>query len=157
MEKSDSVPLGRAAEWAAPFSGARLRALREQRGLSRQQLAQMADPPLSRAYIYLLEAAPEEPGSERRPSLDVVVRLAGALGVSPGEFLAERRTEAPESEPTDLRVPAELREAADRFGIRDCDVNELSRFSFRGRQPLTPTDWAHLWMAILNSIGLEPG
>jgi len=117
----------------------------------------MADPPLSRAYIYLLEAAPEDPRSERRPSFDVVVRLAGALGVSPGELLTERRPEPPESDPADSRVPAELREAADRFGIRDGDVNELSRFSFRGRRPLTATDWAHLWMAILNSTGLEPG
>jgi hypothetical protein len=39
--------------------------------------------------------------------------------------------------------------------IPEADIEELAQFTFRGRQPRTATDWAHLWMAILTSAGLD--
>jgi transcriptional regulator with XRE-family HTH domain len=140
----------------APFSGLRLRQLREERGLSRQELARATEPPLSRAYIYLLEGSPEEPGdAARRPSYDVVLRLAKALDVSSEAFSAAPVTQADANRSSDSVVPPALRDAAIRFNISERDVDELQRFSFRGRRPQSASDWARLWMAILSSIGLE--
>ena len=155
MEKGTAV---------ARFDGARLRRIREKKGWSRQELAQRTVPPLSRAYIYLLEGSEDEQSAPRRPSYDVVLRLAEALGVTPDAFAAPS-DEAEGSPVSYLRVahdaaptpaiPSALLEAARRFHIPETDVGELARFSFRGLQPQSPADWAHLWMAIVNSVGTE--
>lgn len=148
MEKSDFG--------AQAFSGARLRELREDRGLSRQQLAQQAEPPLSRAYIYLLEGdARDTTDSARRPSYDVVLRLAKALDVSPDAFYARSLAVMQAASDATEAIPLSLQEAADRFKIPESDVHELARLTFRGRRPQKAADWAQLWMAILSSIGSE--
>jgi len=146
MEKSD-------APGQRMFSGLRLRQVREKRGLSRQQLAEKTDPPLSRAYIYLLEGAGEDDGA-RRPSYDVVVRLAKALDVLPEAFSGEPETSGVH-QASDIKIPPALRDAVERFKIPDGDLEELARFTFRGRRPQSASDWAHLWTAILSSVGLE--
>lgn len=142
-------------EFAAPgsFSGARLRKLREQRGISRQQLAAKAQ--LSRAYIYLLEGDSEdEAATTRRPSYDVVVRLAGVLDVSPEAFSSVSGPSLETKEAAAVIAPA-LREAADRFDIPAEDVQELARFAFHGHRPSSPNAWGQLWMAIRNSTGMK--
>ncbi len=136
-----------------PFTGARLRELREQRGLSRQELAQKTQPALSRAYIYLLEGTGDDDGV-RRPSYDVVLRLAKALEVSPDAF-AESKTVIEFKKSSVAEQPQGLREAAQRFKIPAADVQQLAHFAFRGRRPQSAADWAHLWMAILKSVGVE--
>ena len=151
-----SIVMERSDFGTQSFSGTRLRELREDRGLSRQQLAQKAEPPLSRAYIYLLEGdATDTTDGARRPSYDVVLRLAKALDVSPDAFyarsldLTQADSDAPEA------IPVPLQDAADRFKIPESDVHELARLTFRGRRPQKAADWAQLWMAILSSIGSE--
>ena len=57
-----------------------LRALREQQGLSQLELAERAD--VSQGYISALEA-----GEKKNPGLDVLKRLARALGVPVTELL----------------------------------------------------------------------
>lgn len=137
-----------------PFSGARLRRLREQRGISRQQLAAKAQ--LSRAYIYLLEGDSEdEAATTRRPSYDVVVRLAAVLDVLPEAFSSEARPSLETKEAAAAVIAPALREAADRFDIPAEDVQELARFAFHGRRPNSPNAWGQLWMAIRNSTGMN--
>lgn len=60
--------------------GKRIRAVRQQRGMSLRDLANRSG--VSKAYLSQLE---NDPG--RRPSVDVVVRIAEALGVSVLELL----------------------------------------------------------------------
>jgi transcriptional regulator with XRE-family HTH domain len=147
-----------------PFLGSKLRELRELRGLSRQELAQRTEPPLSRAYIYLLEGASED-DPPRRPSYGVVFRLAKALDVEPTAFFEhdiERlamwsppNAKWPEELPVTEDLPKGLHEAAERFQIPDDDVVWLASFGFRGLKPRSAADWAQLWMAVRKSVGLE--
>lgn len=58
--------------------GARLRALRAVQGLSQEQFAHTAG--LDRTYVSGVERG------IRNPTLDVIHRLAAALGVDPGEL-----------------------------------------------------------------------
>jgi len=134
----------------ASFDGSRLRALREERNWSCQDLASRTVPPLSRAYIYLLEGNPGADSNPRRPSYDVVSRLARALDVDPSAFsAATEAADAPEPGPEQFLPPA-LREAADRFSMEEGDVADLARIEFRGRRPHSPTGWAQVWMALVN-------
>jgi transcriptional regulator with XRE-family HTH domain len=64
--------------------GARIRELREARGLTREALAQKIG--MSTVYVRKLEAG------ERTPSLDTLDRLARALGVTLKIELVERRS-----------------------------------------------------------------
>lgn len=57
-----------------------LKTLREQRELSQRDLAKKAR--VTQAYIALLEG-----GEKKNPSLDVLTRIAKALGVPVGELL----------------------------------------------------------------------
>jgi transcriptional regulator with XRE-family HTH domain len=52
---------------------------RQERGLSQEELAARAD--IHRTQISLIE------GGKRMPRLDTLVKLAGALGVEPGDLL----------------------------------------------------------------------
>ncbi len=57
-----------------------LKTLREKKGFTQDQLAKRAD--VTQAYLAMLET-----GVKRNPSLEVLKRLAKALGVSVGELL----------------------------------------------------------------------
>jgi XRE family transcriptional regulator, regulator of sulfur utilization len=92
------VPAGR-REVARRF-GSVLRELRQQRGLTQETLAELAD--LDRTYPGLLERG------LRTPTLTVVLRLANALETEPSRLITEtalrlqsdgQESEAPESEP----------------------------------------------------------
>jgi XRE family transcriptional regulator, regulator of sulfur utilization len=73
------VPAGR---WdVARRFGSVLRELRQQRGLTQETLAELAD--LDRTYPGLLERG------LRTPTLAVVLRLANALGTEPSRLITE--------------------------------------------------------------------
>jgi transcriptional regulator with XRE-family HTH domain len=63
------------------FSGDKLRAARERAGQSREQLALAADLTASTITVY--------ENGYRGPSRAALIRLAGALGVSPRELVDE--------------------------------------------------------------------
>lgn len=76
-----SEPAGSGRPEVSPVEvGKRIRAVRQQRGMSLRDLAHKSG--VSKAYLSQLE---NDPG--RRPSVDVVVRIAEALGVSVLELL----------------------------------------------------------------------
>jgi transcriptional regulator with XRE-family HTH domain len=57
-----------------------LKILRQTKGLTQEELAKKAK--ITHAYLSMLES-----GAKRNPSLEVLQRLAKALGVSVGELL----------------------------------------------------------------------
>ncbi len=59
----------------------RLRKLRQQRGMTQQQLADATRPKLSREYIARLEAGRHD------PALSTIEKLAKALKVKPADLL----------------------------------------------------------------------
>lgn len=63
--------------------GKRVRSLRRERGWTQEQLAEAAG--LHENYVSRLETGNQEPG------LFVILRLAQALGVAPGDLLAASR------------------------------------------------------------------
>lgn len=56
-----------------------LRQVREEKGLTQEKLAELAD--VDRTYIYRLETG------KRSPSLDIVFRISDGLKISPGVLL----------------------------------------------------------------------
>lgn len=56
-----------------------LRQMREEKGLTQEKMAELAD--VDRTYIYRLE------NGLRSPSLDIIFRLADTLNISPGALL----------------------------------------------------------------------
>ncbi len=66
-----------------PEFGARLRALRTERGFSQESLAHVAG--LDRTYVNSAEAG------RRNVTLRTIYRLAAALGVDPAELVSDRR------------------------------------------------------------------
>ncbi|SCE60422.1 hypothetical protein GA0115253_108451, partial [Streptomyces sp. Termitarium-T10T-6] len=94
-----STTAGKAPIVSKTYAGARLRRLREERGLSQAELARMLA--ISPSYLNQME-------HDSRPlTVPVLLRLTEAFGVDPG-FFSERDT---------ARVLADLREAlADEVG-----------------------------------------
>lgn len=70
---------------------ARIRTLREARGLSQQELARRAG--VTQAAITHIEV------KRRKPSVRLVARLAEALDIAPDELVAMLLAEAAEAEP----------------------------------------------------------
>lgn len=115
--------------------GERLRRLREQRGLSLDELAARTE--ISKAYLWKLEKKPDS-----NPSIDIAQKLAEALGTTLGK-LAEAPTLAGATE-----IPESLRKAADRFNIAEADLSDLARISFRGARPTTEQEWGLLYLQL---------
>ena len=129
--------------------GERIRAVRQRRRLSMQQLADATG--ISQSHLSLIER------SRTQPSAEKLVRIARALDVALADLAnSERRDITPgqASDPTDAGsiedlAPglAELR-ADPTFGIELTDdwLHLLSSLSLRGRRPTTTRDWLALYL-----------
>ncbi|MFE1889976.1 helix-turn-helix transcriptional regulator, partial [Streptomyces microflavus] len=99
------------------YAGARLRRLREERGLSQAELARMLA--ISPSYLNQME-------HDSRPlTVPVLLRLTEAFGVDPG-FFSERDT---------TRVLADLREARGRGGGAAPGAGAAHDRAGEGRRP----------------------
>ncbi|MGH2819386.1 MAG: helix-turn-helix domain-containing protein [Actinomycetota bacterium] len=123
--------------------GARLRGLRKQAGMTQASLARAAD--ISKAYLSELEA-----DRGRRPSADVLLRLADALEVTIAELLG--RQVGPE-EP--VRIPKGLRAFAEERGLTEEEVQMMARIRLREGTPRTKERWAFIYDAIRLSEDLD--
>lgn len=88
------------AEAVAQTIAARCVALREQHGLSLQEVADRAE--LSKSHIWDLEQ-----GRARNPTVDTAVRLARAFGVSL-DYMTGLSDSAPTLHPEALRIACEI-------------------------------------------------
>ena len=115
----------------------RIRALREAKGWSSGQLAKAAE--VSRGYLWQLET-----GGKDRPSVDILERLAEALGVEVTEILGQTQAETPKA-----ALPPGLlefiRARGTECGVQKSDVEVLKNIHFRGSQPHDPGDWELLF------------
>ncbi len=122
--------------------GARIRGYREDKGLTQIALADAAG--LSKTYLSELEG-----GAGRRPSGDVLMRLADALGVTIADLLGRHVA------PASTALPAGLAEFARQEGLPEADVTMLASIRFRGDPPRTGRRWRHIYDAIRMSRTLD--
>jgi transcriptional regulator with XRE-family HTH domain len=127
---------------------ARLRQFREAQGLSLDELASKAD--LSKTYLWELE---KDVASAKKPSADVLLRIAAALSVTIADLLDLPTVSAPEGT---VEIPASLQEFRDRMKklgapLTNEDVRDLAMMKFRGGQPQTVDEWHQVYLAFSSS------
>lgn len=122
--------------------GERIRAYRSQKGKTQAALA--AEASVSPGYMSELES-----GAANRPSGQVLMRLADALGVTIADLLGT--TPAPPA----VDVPAGLAEFARDRDLPEADVRMLAAIRFRGEQPRTARRWAMIYDSISSSRTLD--
>jgi transcriptional regulator with XRE-family HTH domain len=120
--------------------GGRLKQLRSELGLTQAEVARRAG--VSAPYLSELEG-----GHGRRPSGEVLLRLAEALGVTIAELLG-RELRPPDDQG---QVTPSLEEFARDRGLGSADVKMLASIRFRGEPPRTPRRWAMIYDAIVAS------
>lgn len=118
--------------------GERIRKLRTALGWSPGRLAKESG--VSRAYLWQLET-----GGKNRPSLEILEKLAGALGVRASEFM-----DLDAAQGNDKWMPPGLAELVEMkrecLGITDGDIEVLQGIHFRGNRPKDPDDWELLFL-----------
>jgi transcriptional regulator with XRE-family HTH domain len=124
----------------------RLRACREAAGLSLDELATKAK--VSKTYVWELE---KDEAGEKKPSADVLLRIAGALSVTIADLLALPTVQI---EKDAVELSPSLREFRDRMAklgapLSARDLHDLAVMKFRGGQPQTADEWHQLYLTLL--------
>jgi transcriptional regulator with XRE-family HTH domain len=125
-----------------------LRTLRTQAGLSLDQLATRAG--LSKAYLWELE---KDEAGEKKPSADVLLRIANALSTTIAELMALPTVQA---QTGGVQIPPALVEFSERMkaqGTRlsETDLRDLAMMRFRGGQPRTPEEWMQVYLVFVQT------
>jgi transcriptional regulator with XRE-family HTH domain len=126
----------------------RLRQIREDQKLSLDELATKAG--VSKTYLWELE---KDLAAAKKPSADVLLRIAGALSVTIADLLDLPTVSAPEGA---VEIPASLQDFRDRMKklgapLSDEDVRDLAIMKFRGGQPQTADEWHQIYLAFNSS------
>ena len=124
----------------------RLRQTRESMGLSLDELARQAR--ISKTYLWELE---KDAAGEKKPSADVLLRIATALSVTIADLLELPTVQVQDGE---VELPASLVEFQDRMvglnePLSDQDLHDLAVMKFRGSQPKTADEWHQLYLTLL--------
>lgn len=128
----------------------RLRKIRNDRGLSLDDVAGKAK--ISKTYLWELE---RDIAGTKKPSADVLLRIAQALSTTLAELLALATVKAPQGT---VEIPPSLSEFRDRMGdqLSIQDLQELAAMKFRGSQPQTVDEWHQLYFVLLNTARRRP-
>ncbi|QGQ25604.1 MULTISPECIES: helix-turn-helix domain-containing protein [Gimesia] len=123
----------------------RIQMARKQAGLTLEQLASQAE--VSKTYIWELE---NDQKGEKKPSADVLLRIANALKTTIAELLGlptvqadDRNIEISKS----LREFCEWMEKTDRK-LSEEEIRDLAAMRFRGGQPKSRDDWDDLYRTL---------
>ena len=121
---------------------------RKRAGLTLDQLAEKAD--ISKTYLWELE---EDETGQKKPSADVLLKIANALSVTISDLLGLPSVQV---KLTSVTLPSSLiafRDQQTKLGNRlsDQDLRELATMRFRGAQPRTVDDWTALYLAFLRT------
>jgi transcriptional regulator with XRE-family HTH domain len=128
----------------------RLRKLRESEGLTLDQLATKAS--VSKTYLWELE---RDTAGEKKPSADVLLRIASALSVTISDLL-DLPPVLLEGAPVEL--PSSLQDFKSRMALLgtplgDQDLRDLAAMKFRGGQPKTTDEWHQLYFTLISTTG----
>jgi transcriptional regulator with XRE-family HTH domain len=128
----------------------RIRQTRESEGLSLDELASKAS--ISKTYLWELE---RDTAGEKKPSADVLLRIASALSVTISELLD---LPAEQMQGGQLELPSSLQDFKSRMVKLDTplgerDLSDLAAMKFRGGQPRTTDEWHHLYLTLIATTG----
>jgi transcriptional regulator with XRE-family HTH domain len=123
----------------------RLRALREEKKLSLDDLAREAK--ISKTYLWELERDAE---GVKKPSADILLRIANALSTTLANLLSLPTVQTQEGE---VELPPGLRELQERMTgakspLSADDLRDLARMKFRGGQPQSADEWQQLYLLL---------
>jgi transcriptional regulator with XRE-family HTH domain len=124
---------------------------RERAGLTLDQLAERSD--VSKTYLWELE---NDKKGEKRPSADVLLKIANALSITIAELLSLPTVQV-DDEQVDLS--RSLVEFIDwmkkdmKQPLSENDVRDLAMMRFRGGQPKSRDDWFDLFRALKRATG----
>lgn len=131
-----------AAKTSKESVGDRIRGFRQERGIKQTELAERAE--VSKGYLSSIEA-----GEGKRPSGEILYRIAEQLGVTINDLLGRHMlTETPTSSKA-------LEEFAAKHKLPEADINMLASIRFRGEQPKTVERWEYIYSAIRGSRWLD--
>lgn len=120
----------------------RIRQGRKRAGLTLDQLAERAQ--VSKAYLWELENDTE---GEKKPSADVLLRIATALSTTIADLLELPSVRVNESRVDLSSSLVEFREWMNSINepLTEEDLRDLATMRFRGGQPRTKEDWYDLY------------
>ena len=150
LEKKVRYPsrlkVGSSAEKFSMSLAGRLRQIRESKDLTLDEVATRAK--ISKTYLWELE---KDLAGEKKPSADVLLRIATALSVTIADLLALPTVRVQEQ---GIEVPSSLGEFKVRMTklntpLSDRDLRDLAVMKFRGRQPQTADEWHQLYLTLV--------
>ena len=120
----------------------RLRDARKQAGMTLEQLALAAG--ISKTYLWELE---HDTGGRKRPSADVLLRIAEALNTTIAELLDQPVVQVNRVKVDVSKSLIEFRDWMRTIGepLSDEEFQDLAAMRFRGGQPKTKDDWFDLY------------
>lgn len=126
----------------------KLRKLRDDRGLSLDEVAEKAK--ISKTYLWELE---RDTDGSKKPSADVLLRIANALGTTLAQLLSLQTVQAAGGP---VELPPSLRQLAEQMRslgteLSDDDLRDLAATKFRDRQPETVSEWHQLYLLLESS------
>jgi transcriptional regulator with XRE-family HTH domain len=127
---------------------ARLRKLRESQGLSLDEVASRAK--ISKTYLWELE---KDTTGGKKPSADVLLRIATALSVTIADLLALPTVQVQDGV---VELSPSLRAFRDRMKrlgtpLSETDLRDLALTKFRGGQPQTADEWHQLYLTLMKT------
>jgi transcriptional regulator with XRE-family HTH domain len=126
----------------------RIRELREAKGMSLDDLASKAK--ISKTYLWELE---KDEAGQKRPSADVLLRLATALSTTIADLMSLPSVRVQQAE---VQIPPSLTEFQQRMEkmgtpLSPEDLRDLASMKFRGGQPQTADEWHSLYLVLTSS------
>lgn len=123
----------------------RIRALRLQAGLSLEDLAEKAG--VSKTYLWELE---KDLSGEKKPSADVLLRIATALSTTIADLLDLPMVTKDHNK---VEISQSLQEVSERMKksgtpIAQEDLQDLATMKFRGGQPRSADEWQQLYLLL---------
>lgn len=128
----------------------RIRESRERAGLTLEELAEISK--ISKTYLWELE---NDAKGHKKPSADILLRIAKALSVTIADLLSLPVVQANESKVALSPSLIQFRNWMKKIGepLTDCDIHDLATMRFRGGQPKTKDDWHDLYRILKRTAG----
>jgi transcriptional regulator with XRE-family HTH domain len=123
----------------------RIREAREAADLTLEELAERAE--VSKTYVWELE---KDEAGEKKPSAEILLRIANALSVTLAELLGLPTVRVKEKKTVLSRSLVEFKKRMDDLGksLSEEDLQELASMSFRGGRPRTADEWHDLYFTL---------